>query len=289
VKHTSPELQQNTHHTIRVFQWNILAQAIGTKIDKFVLADSRTLDWSSRRWRVVEEIVRHQPDLVCLQEVDHYPFISSALASTGYSGRFCPKPDSACCYVPDNSGPDGCAVLFREDKFSLLSLEKKVLTAWQSETNQVVLALILQHRQSGRQLCVVTTHLKARKGALLANIREQQGEDLMSWLEELSDGRSLILTGDFNADPSEAVYQTVTNNKEVKLDSAYDNSSLDYTSWKIRDTGEEKQVLDYIFHSADLKTLRTLDVPSEEDLGEERLPSLAYASDHLSLVADITF
>ena len=191
--------------------------------------------------------------------------------------------------MPGNSGPDGCAVLFKEEKFCLLSTEKKVLTAWQAETNQVVLALILQHRQTGRELCVVTTHLKARKGGLLANIREQQGEDLISWLEELSDGRSLILTGDFNADPSETVYQTVTNNKEVKLDSAYDNSILDYTSWKIRDTGEEKQVLDYIFHSADLKTLRTLDVPSEEDLGEERLPSLAYASDHLSLVADISF
>ena len=51
------------------------------------MADSRVLDWSSRRWRVVEEILRHQPDLVCLQEVDHYNFISAALASTGYSGR----------------------------------------------------------------------------------------------------------------------------------------------------------------------------------------------------------
>ena len=61
--------------------------AIGTKIDKFVLADSRALDWSSRRWRLVEEILRHQPDLVCLQEVDHFPFIEAALASTGYSGR----------------------------------------------------------------------------------------------------------------------------------------------------------------------------------------------------------
>ena len=202
--------------------------------------------------------------------------------------RFCPKPDSACCYVPGNSGPDGCAVLFKEEKFCLVSAEKKVLTAWQAETNQVVVALTLHHRQTGRELCVVTTHLKARKGGLLANIRQQQGEDLMSWLEDLSHGRSLILSGDFNADPSEPVYQTVTNNKEIKLDSAYDNSSLDYTSWKIRDTGEEKQVLDYIFHSPDLRTLRTLEVPSEEEVGEERLPSLAYASDHLSLVADIS-
>ena len=35
----------------------------------------------------MEEILRHQPDLVCLQEVDHFPFIEAALASTGYSGR----------------------------------------------------------------------------------------------------------------------------------------------------------------------------------------------------------
>ena len=191
--------------------------------------------------------------------------------------------------MPGNSGPDGCAVLFKEEKFCLLSTEKKVLTAWQAETNQVVLALILQHRQTGRELCVVTTHLKARKGGLLANIREQQGEDLMSWLGGLSHGRSLILTGDFNAEPSEPVYQTMTNNKQIQLESAYDNSSLEFTSWKVRESGEEKQVLDYIFHSADLTTLRTLGVPSEEEVGEGRLPSLAYASDHLSLVADISF
>ena len=170
-----------------------------------------------------------------------------------------------------------------------MSVEKKVLTAWEAETNQVVVALTLHHRQTGRELLVVTTHLKARKGGLLANIREQQGEDLISWLEDLSQGRPLILPGDFNADPSEPVYQTITNNKEVRLQSAYDNSRLDYTSWKVRETGEEKQVLDYIFISPDLTTTRTLGVPSEEEVGQEKLPSMAYASDHLSLVADIAF
>lgn len=61
--------------------------AIGTKIDKFELSDPRALDWASRRWRILEEIIIHQPDVVCLQEVDHFPFISSALSSIGYSGR----------------------------------------------------------------------------------------------------------------------------------------------------------------------------------------------------------
>ena len=260
--------------------------AIGTKIDKFQLSDSRVLEWGSRRWRLVQEILLHQPDIVCLQEVDHYNFISSALASIGYSGQFCPKPDSACCYVDGNSGPDGCAILFKTDKFELLSSDSKVLTAWQSATNQVVLGLVLRHK-SGKEVCAVTSHLKARKGSLLASIRDEQGQDLMAWLEEFRAGRSVILSGDFNAEPSEEVYQTLTTDKNLVLDSSYDNSSLDYTTWKIRDTGEEKQVLDYIFHSDDLRTLRTLDVPSEEEVGDQRLPSLAYASDHLSLVADI--
>ena len=178
-------------------------------------------------------------------------------------------------------------MFFREDKFDLLRMESKVLSAWQAATNQVVLALNLRHRETGKEIWVATSHLKARRGSLLASIRDQQGEDLMSWLEDLSGGQSVILAGDFNAEPSEAVYQTVTNRENMLLDSAYRNDRLDWTTWKIRDSGEEKQVLDYIFHSTDLETVRTLDVPSEGEVGDQRLPSLSYASDHLSLLADI--
>jgi len=84
---------------VRVFQWNVLAQAIGTKLDNFSVTDPRVLDWSSRRWRLLEEVILHNPDIICLQEVDHINFVSEALASIGYTGGFKPKPDSACNYV----------------------------------------------------------------------------------------------------------------------------------------------------------------------------------------------
>ena len=61
--------------------------AIGTKLDNFCLRDPRILDWSSRRWRVLEEIIQHRPDVITLQEVDHYTFLAPALASVGYCGR----------------------------------------------------------------------------------------------------------------------------------------------------------------------------------------------------------
>ena len=200
---------------------------------------------------------------------------------------FKPKPDSACNYVQNNNGPDGVAIFYKNSKFNLLNEDSKVLEAWGSPTNQVTLAMNLEVKETGRDICVVTTHLKARKGSLLANIRDQQGADLMNWIENVRDGRSVILTGDFNAEPSEPVVDTITKNSNFQLHSSYNLKDLDFTTWKIRDSGEEKHTLDYIFHSKDLETIQTLDMPSEEDIGVSRLPSLQYASDHLSLVSDI--
>jgi len=187
-QHTSCKTSNSVQKSgtqVRVFQWNVLAQAIGTKLDNFSVTDPRVLDWSrSRRWRLLEEVILHNPDIICLQEVDHFNFVLSALASIGYSGWFKPKPDSACKYVENNNGPDGVAIFYKDSKFNLHHKEGKVLEAWGSPTNQVSLALNLEMKETGRDICVVTTHLKARKGSMLANIRDQQGADLMTWIEK---------------------------------------------------------------------------------------------------------
>ena len=72
----------------------------------------------------------------------------------------------------------------------------------------------------------------------------------------------------------------------LSLNSAYAPDT--YTTWKIREDGEHKQTLDYIFFSADRMSVEAvLEMPSGEDIGGARLPSAAFASDHLSLVADL--
>ena len=67
--------------------YDLYILAIGTKLDNFCLRDPRVLDWSSRRWRVLEEVLQHRPDVITLQEVDHFNFLAPALASVGYCGR----------------------------------------------------------------------------------------------------------------------------------------------------------------------------------------------------------
>ena len=71
-----------------MLQWNLLSQTLGTKGDNFVSCPSEALSWAVRRWRILEELVRHQPDIICLQEVDHFSFLAPALASVGYCGRY---------------------------------------------------------------------------------------------------------------------------------------------------------------------------------------------------------
>ena len=159
---------------------------------------------------------------------------------------------------------------------------------------------MLRSKQSGQEALVATTHLKAKFGDLRASFRTEQSKDILKWLEAVRGGRPIILAGDLNGPPSEEFYSVLTGNKDVPLVSSYnlpkedDNSEdnipkVDYTTWKIRETGEQKHILDYILHTpGQMETLRTLEIPDGSVIGEDRLPSSQFPSDHMSLVSDIS-
>jgi len=276
---------------LRVLQWNVLSQSLATSIDSFVNLAPGSLDWARRRWAIVREIARHAPDVVCLQEVDHYRLLAAQLASVGYRGTFVPKPDSPCLYVEGNNGPDGCALFWREDRLSLASLHSTVLQVWGVPSNQVGVAAVLRPRTGGA-VCVATTHLKARPGSLNMMMRAEQGRDLVRWLREevpRPPATPLVLTGDLNTAGGEAEQVLGIVTRGLGLVSCYDTAATPFTSCKRRAPGgREAAVLDYILVSGPgLATAATLQPPREEELGPHLLPSPQLPSDHLSLVADL--
>lgn len=214
---------------LRVLQWNVLSQALGQENDNFMCCPDEALDWQTRRFQMLEEILEYNPDIICLQEVDHFGLLYRALSSVGYAGTFFPKPDSPCLYVPGNNGPDGCAIFFRSEKFQLMSVETRILEVWRVQSNQVAILARLSVRETGRQLLVCTTHLKARKGALLSTLRNEQGRDLLDFvarhvaMTETETGKRppVIICGDFNAEPIEPVYSSMLSDKRLGLSSAY--------------------------------------------------------------------
>lgn len=286
-------------HSIRVFQWNILSQALGKENDNFTRCPNEALDWNHRKYLIIEEIIEYCPDIICLQEVDHFNFLSHVLGTQGYTGMFFPKPDSPCFYIYGNNGPDGCAIFFKTDKFELLKAETRILEIWRIQSNQVALLMILKLKQTGEEICVATTHLKARHSALLATLRNEQGKDLLQFIKHHCGDRPIILGGDFNAEPTEPIYNTVLNSGP-NLASAYAESNINtripsgdreppYTTWKIREEGEVCHTIDYVFFTKNKLELESvLEFPSEKDIGEDRVPSLSYPSDHFSLVCDFT-
>lgn len=120
------------------------------------------------------------------------------------------------------------------------------------------------------------------------------GKDLLDFVSTHACGRPVILSGDFNAEPSEPIYNTVMNHETLGLASAYRNRTSGhqepkYTTWKIREEGEVCHTIDYVFFSQDKFDVdAVLSMPSGEQIGSARVPSLRYPSDHFSLVCDLT-
>ncbi|XP_061103145.1 nocturnin-like isoform X1 [Conger conger] len=280
---------------IRVMQWNILAQALGEGKDSFVRCPPEALNWAERKYLILEEILTYRPDILCLQEVDHYyDTFQPVLQSLGYHGTFCPKPWSPCLDLERNNGPDGCALFFRRERFQLEHSASVRLAAALLKTNQVAIIQTLRCRATGRALCVAVTHLKARSG--WERLRSAQGSDLLRYLQTASGGRQgvpLLVCGDFNAEPSEDVYRRFAASG-LELDSAYTRLSPDgaeppYTTWKIRPSGESCHTLDYIWFSRlAFRVESLLELPTAEQIGPDRLPSYNYPSDHLSLICDFS-
>ncbi|XP_056625429.1 nocturnin isoform X1 [Triplophysa dalaica] len=289
---------------IRIMQWNILAQALGEGKDGFVRCPMEALNWSERKYLILEEILTCRPDVLCLQEVDHYfDTFQPVLASLGYQSSFCPKPCSPCLDVHNNNGPDGCALFFSRRRFQLLQTNHLRLSAMMLKTNQVAIVATLRCRLTGQVFCVAVTHLKARSG--WEAFRSAQGAHLLQQLRNITaqsypemdqeEGIPLVVCGDFNAEPSEEVYRRFMTSP-LGLDSAYKCLSEDgtteppYTSWKIRPSGESCSTLDYIWYTERaFRVDAVLRIPSEEQIGPDRLPSYNYPSDHLSLVCDLSF
>ncbi|XP_046866568.1 nocturnin isoform X2 [Drosophila willistoni] len=297
--------------TIRLLQWNILSQTLGQHNDGFVRCPEEALTWQHRKYLIVQEILQNQPDVICLQEVDHFKFLQTVLGSQNYAGIFFPKPDSPCLYIEQNNGPDGCAIFYKRDKFQLMGYDTRILEVWRVQSNQVAIATRLRIKSSGQEFCVCTTHLKARHGALLAKLRNEQGRDLIRFVKQFAGESPLLLCGDFNAEPIEPIYATILNCDLMKLGSAYADMKMDrekilepcddanewvsqsikreppYTTWKIREEGEVCHTIDYVFYTPEqLKIKNCLAFPDGEEIGKNRTPSYQYPSDHFSLVCD---
>jgi len=283
----------SSEDNITLLQWNILAQSLGEYGD-FSLCPVEALQWQHRKDLLLKEILSHGADIMCLEEVDCFNDLSCGLNTVGYSGIWAPKPDSPCLKFKNNMGPDGNAIFFSREKFSLIKSYHHVLQKEDgSYTNSTVIVCELLHLKSGKEITFLATHFKAKETPEFAEVRRNQAIHIVKLVQDIMNKKksNIILAGDFNATNDEPAIKLI---KDGGLISAYETicgSEPEYTTWKIRGergaspVSEKKRTIDFVFNqSDDIKPAAVLQVPDGEEIGKGRLPHMEFPSDHMSLV-----
>ena len=102
--------QETGNNKFRLMQWNVLAQALMSEDILKPIKDRVPL--------FQRDLCAYDPDIICLQEADlFYDFFNPFLSTQSYSGYFIPKVNSPCLNKPDNNGPCGCALFYKEAIF----------------------------------------------------------------------------------------------------------------------------------------------------------------------------
>ncbi len=286
-------------------QWNMLARALCAK-DANSKAPDTAYDWPSYRlWRTLEELIRHNSDIICMQETDAYEELKPYVHKLGYTSVFCPKYASPCLQMSPNYGPDGCTVFYKLAKFQIVNMSCEKIVIDGEVNTQTFILMHLRHRPTGQPLTVVCLHLKAKVPN--HEKRAQQVTEILRLLVQHLRGidkdlerHAVIVCGDFNGEPFEKFYELMTNDPlDFGFRDAYSPPFLNRTAKQpttIKYKGEGgallQRAIDYVFFTkSTLKLTGFLELPAENDLlvNTQGLPNLAFSSDHLSLVCDFRF
>ncbi|GAQ92102.1 CCR4-NOT transcription complex subunit 6 [Klebsormidium nitens] len=161
------------------------------------------LAWENRRRAILQELRQLAPDIISLQEVDHFDEIQADLASLGYEGTFKGRTGAEMT--------DGCATFWKADAFSLVAVEELEFRDLNLRENVALLA-VLKHQAApdapARLLVVANTHIlfNPKRG----DIKLAQLRHLLAQAHELAQqhaGAPVLVMGDFNSSPESALYQ----------------------------------------------------------------------------------
>ena len=263
---------------VRVLSLNMLADS-KQKEEEWSATPADVLDWSKRRFRLLEILLQDKPDVICLQELDmdeSKSCLDPEICSAGYGGAFAkPSPPAS----------DGSAVFFNKDRFTVLE---------EADVGYAVVVL-LKELKSEQRLLVASAHLKSGKTEIAEKQRCAQMTSLLELLARMSCAAGAVIVAcDLNAVSvpdgkiGEPLAYAAALSHHLKLQSCYARSSVEpeFTTWKLRPKGEVKRTIDYVFHSPSLRPEAILQLPDASEMPQERLPSHSYPSDHLALGVD---
>lgn len=239
--------------------------------------------WKNRITNVGNLIKKYNPDLLGVQEalpnqvrdlkkiLPEYDFVGVGREDGKEKGEY-------------------SAIYFKKNQFEVtdqgtfwLSTTPQVpgSKSWDAAITRIVTWALIKEKSSGKEFFYANTHFDH----VGKEAREQSAHIIKSYITgfQYGIGRELpvMITGDFNSEPTEPAYKTMINGNEVKLVDSRpaDNKTGTYCGFEVNKI--ECRTIDFIFHSTHWRA-SGYQVIQDHD-------GKFYPSDHLPVLATLTF
>ncbi|KAM4075117.1 hypothetical protein ACJW30_10G145400 [Castanea mollissima] len=312
--------QSSNDVVFSVLSYNILADSLS--INAVGYCPKWALAWEYRQENLLEEIIKYDADILCLQEVqcDHFEnFFEPELKKLGYSVMYKKKT--------------GAGLEFDKEASSVVNaLEPRIRFEGShhlTSKDNVALVVVLESLQNGSnrdafqsRICVANTHIHWSKGH--EDVTLFQVVHLVNGLEKIAQSQQipLIICGDFNSRPGSdphnfvvkgsincisekandplGIYQYLKLHHSLSLVSAYSSflhSDGVEEQWRKMNSQTSEPAftffsdkffgtLDYIFYTDNsLMVESLLELVDRESIDNNGIPSPAWPSDHIALMA----
>jgi mRNA deadenylase 3'-5' endonuclease subunit Ccr4 len=257
--------------TFSVASYNVLASAYIQRA-WYPRTPRMALNPAWRRRALVERVVALKADILCLQEVE--PSVLAALGARlgvlGYGAQYGRK----------NGGrPDGCALFFRQQAFTLIDSRVLAYADGGSDgADSGYVALIARFRSARAMIGVVSTHLTwdpPGTDSQLQRGNRQARQLLLEYQEMRGLADAWIVAGDFNVTPDNEIVSMI---EQAGFRYAHQGRSGANTC----NFNGEPKMIDYLFHSSALAA-----TPQAIAAVDHRtvLPSAEEPSDHVAIMA----
>jgi len=239
--------------------------------------------WPKRIEKVTQLIKSQNPDLLGVQEALHNQMMDLQKHLPDYHYVGTGRDDG-------KEKGEYSAIFYKKDKFEVLDQKTRWLSetpdvpgskSWDAAITRVVTYAVLKEKASGKLFVLFNTHFdhigkEARKNSAIL---------IKKFIAELKNSSSyreipILVSGDFNSQPTEEPYLTMINGMEVTLFDSRPASDLTGTSCGFEVGKRKCNTIDYLFHSSHWKT-NDYKVIQNND-------GKYYPSDHLPVMATFT-
>ncbi len=222
--------------------------------------DDSLNNWKYRKENAANAIRFYDVDILGTQEVLHNQLVDLKNFLPGYEALGVGRKDG-------KEGGEYSALWFKKNRFSLIKSGYFWLSqtpnvpgslGWDGACERIATWAILKDKRTSKSVFALNTHFD-HVGKVA---RRESVKLILNNISKISKGLPVIVTGDFNAEPSSSVVKSLTdtNDAEHLTDSRTASPLIYGPAWSFHDFGNiplnERSLIDYIFVRNGVRVLK---------------------------------